>query len=110
MAKITQQIAESVTTLGVDTAYGEPIEVEGTTIIPVAVVSYGFGVGEGDSEDVGTGAGGGGGGVSIPTGAYVTRDGDTRFEPNIIVLLTLGISLVWAVGRTLSLIIRALKK
>lgn len=110
MAKLTQTIADTVTSLGVETAYGDPIELEGTTIVPVAVVSYGFGVGEGNIEPEGSGAGGGGGGLSIPTGAYITRDGDTRFEPNIITLLTVGVSLIWAVGRALSLIIRALKK
>ena len=47
--------------------YGEPMVVEGRTIIPVAKVRYGFGGGFGEgkgSEDAGQG-GGGGGGVEV---------------------------------------------
>ena len=49
MPNLTQQIAETVTSVGVHAAYGAPVEIDGTTIVPVAVVSYGFGAGEGDA-------------------------------------------------------------
>ena len=44
--------------------YGEPLVLEGRTIIPVAKVRYGFGGGFGEgqgNEDAGQGGGGGGG-------------------------------------------------
>lgn len=47
MANIAQELAETVANVGVKSAYGAPIEVDGTTIVPVAVTSFGFGAGEG---------------------------------------------------------------
>lgn len=113
MASLTQQLADTVTQVGVNASYGEPVEVDGATIIPVACTSYGFGAGEGGGglEDAqGEGSGGGGGGMSVPVGAYVTRDGYTRFEPNIIALLAVGVPFVCVAGRALARIIKALKK
>ncbi|EYT53632.1 hypothetical protein H490_0109750 [Leucobacter sp. UCD-THU] len=113
MASLTQQLADTVTQVGVRSSYGEPVEVDGTTIMPVACTSYGFGAGEGGGglEDAqGEGSGGGGGGMSVPVGAYVSRDGYTRFEPNIIALLAVGVPFVWVAGRALARIIKALKK
>ncbi len=116
MANITKQIADTVTQTGVKTAYGEAVEIDGTTIMPVAVGCYGFGAGEGggdagsDASISGEGSGGGGGGMSLPIGAYVTRDGYTKFEPNLIALLTVGAPFVWVAGRALARVIRALKR
>ena len=114
MANITKQIADTVTQTGVKTAYGEAVEIDGTTIMPVAVGAYGFGAGEGASgaEEAlsGNALGGGGGGMSLPIGAYVTREGHTRFEPNLIALLTVGAPFVWVAGRALARVIRALKR
>lgn len=115
MAHLTKQIADTVTQVGVHSAFGDPIEVEGATIIPVACTSFGFGAGEGVGEldgnaQHGEGSGGGGGGISVPVGAYITRDGYTRFEPNLIALLAVGVPFVCVAGRALARIIRALKK
>lgn len=110
MANISKQIADTIRSAGVHSAYGEPIELDGTTIVPVAIVSYGFGAAEGGAEDQGEGSGAGGGGFACPTGAYVTRDGYTRFEPNTIALLAVGIPFICVAGRALTRIIRALKK
>ena len=59
--------------------YGEPIVVEGRTIIPVAKVRYGFGGGFGEGkgdEDAGQGGGGGGGIEVTPIGILeVTSEG-----------------------------------
>lgn len=69
----------------VEAVYGDPIEVDGRTIVPVARVGYGFGGGFGrgsdESGDGGTGeGGGGGGGVSAkPVGAIEVDDDETRF-------------------------------
>ena len=109
MAQLAKDLADTVTRVGVHSAYGDPIEVDGTTIIPVACASYGFGAGEGGAE-VGEGGGGGGGGAAIPVGAYVTRDGLTKFEPNLVALLAVGIPFVWVAGRALARVIRALKR
>lgn len=115
MAHLTTKLADTVTQVGVHSAFGDPIEVDGTTIIPVACTSFGFGAGEDTGEfegqeQHGEGSGGGGGGVSVPVGAYVTRDGFTRFEPNLIALIAVAVPFVWVAGRALARVIRALKK
>lgn len=110
MSNLAEQLAETVTKSGISSAYGEAVDLDGTTIMPVAVVSYGFGAGEGTLEGPNAGEGGGGGGMSLPIGAYVTRDGQTRFEPNLIALIAVGIPFVCVAGRALSRVIRALKR
>lgn len=113
MAQITKQLADSVTKVGVQSAYGDAVEIDGTTIIPVALTGYGFGGGEGGGDiesSKGEGSAGGGGGFSVPLGAYVSRDGHTRFEPNLIALLTVGVPFVCVAGRALARVIRALKR
>lgn len=119
MADLSSRIADTVTSVGVRSAYGEPVDLDGTTIVPVALAWYGFGVGEGGGEGGGEGAedglrgegqGAGGGGFAAPLGAYVTRDGRTRFEPNTIALLAVGIPFVCVAGRALARVIRALKR
>jgi uncharacterized spore protein YtfJ len=76
----TIEAARDATT--VRRVYGEPVERDGTTVIPAAAVEGGGGGGEGTGPD-GTGNGGGGGwGVRArPVGAYVIRDGRARWEP-----------------------------
>ena len=60
--------------------YGEPVEREGTTVIPVARVQWGFGggtMGQGLHE-----RGGGGGGVrATPAGFIEIRSGKAEFRP-----------------------------
>lgn len=67
----------------VRSVYGDPIEVDGRTIVPVARVGYGFGGGFGrDGGDPGGGGegGGGGGGVSAkPVGVVEVDGAETRF-------------------------------
>ena len=74
------------------TVYGEPLSIEGKTIIPVAKVRYGFGAGGGSGvtvgEDYESGAsaegygGGGGGGIEVtPIGIIEITAGETRFIP-----------------------------
>jgi len=68
---------------GVERVYGEPIERDGKTVVPVARVGYGFGggFGSGDDPEGGGGSGGGvGGAVSArPVGALEIDDDETRF-------------------------------
>ena len=112
MTNLALKLAENAGSIGVRSAYGDPVQIEGVTIVPVALVQYGFGGGgEGgaDGDDAGA-AGGGGGGMAIPIGAYVKSGGAARFEPNVISLLAVGIPFVWVAGKAIARIIRALKK
>src|SRR3954451_7598110 len=108
MPQLVVRLAEMLTTVGAKAAYGEPIEVDGRRIVPVALVWYGFGGGSDEGED-GAG-GGGGGGASIPVGAYVTSGNTVRFEPNIIALCVVSIPLTFVLGRALARVVKALKR
>jgi uncharacterized spore protein YtfJ len=61
-----------------DRCFGPPIERDGTTFVPVAVVIAGGGAGERGGED-----GGGFGFWAHPLGVYVLRDGRARFRPAV---------------------------
>ena len=53
---------------GTKTVFGEPVTLEGKTILPVAKVRYGFGGGSGRKGGEQHGGGGGGGLVAKPVG------------------------------------------
>ncbi|MCX7522171.1 hypothetical protein OSC27_07745 [Microbacterium sp. STN6] len=112
MANLAARLAETVSKLGVKSSYGDPVEVNGVTVIPVALVQFGFGggsdAGEGESDAVA--GGGGGGGMSIPFGAYVRDINGFRFEPNLITLVAVSIPFVWLAGRAGARLIKALKR
>ncbi len=110
MTSLPEKLAEISRSAGVKTAYGDPVQVDGISLVPVALVYYGFGGGEGDSTESGTGSGGGGGGMSLPIGAYVKSGGSLRFEPNVISLLAVGIPFVWVAGKAIARVIRAVKR
>jgi uncharacterized spore protein YtfJ len=66
--------------------YGEPIQAQGKTVIPVAKIMYGYGAGAGtggvgDTSARGEGGGGGGGVRAIPVGVMEVSDQPTRFVP-----------------------------
>lgn len=105
MPNIALELGKQAASFGVKSAYGEPQDVDGVSITPVAFTYSGFGGGSGDGAE-----GGGGGGVSIPVGVYVRREEGLRFEPNIVTLLVVAAPFVWVAGRALTRIIRALKK
>ena len=109
MTNLALKLAENAGSIGVRSAYGDPVQIEGVTIVPVALVQYGFG-GGGEGDDAEGAAGGGGGGMAIPIGAYVKSGGAARFEPNVISLLAVGIPFIWVSGKAIARIIRALKK
>ena len=99
--ELTSDLGESIRSIvenltehaGVRSVYGDPIEADGRTIVPVARVAYGFGGGFGRSgsesgaseaavtpgEETGQGAGGGGGVSAKPVGFVEVGDGETRF-------------------------------
>jgi uncharacterized spore protein YtfJ len=68
----------------VSAVFGEPVEREGLTVIPVARARFGFGGGGGSGsradEGTGAGGGGGGGGVVSPVGFIEVRDGSAEFK------------------------------
>ena len=67
--------------LTVRRVFGDPIERDGITVIPVARVRGGAGGGGGEGSD-GTGGGGTGFGMSaIPVGVFVVRDGKVTWQP-----------------------------
>ncbi|MDT0157095.1 hypothetical protein Q9R19_05580 [Microbacterium sp. ARD32] len=105
MPNIAVELGNQASSLGARTAYGDPIEVDGISVTPVALTVAGFGGGTADQ-----GEGGGGGGMTVPLGVYMRREEGLRFEPNPIVLLAVAVPFVCVLGRALTRIIRALKK
>jgi len=63
--------------MSVRRVYGDPIEQNGTIVVPAAAVSGGGG-GGGDNEDNG---GGGFGLHARPVGAYVVKNGEVTWKP-----------------------------
>jgi uncharacterized spore protein YtfJ len=64
--------------------YGEPVERDGVTVIPVGKVRWGLGGGEGtgsEEKSSGSGSGGGGGITVYPVGYIEIKEGRTRFKP-----------------------------
>ncbi|AJM77586.1 hypothetical protein [Rathayibacter toxicus] len=108
MPNIAVSLADTVTTAGTSTIYGDPVTVDGVSLVPVALRWFGFG-GGGGSQD-GQEGGGGGGATVIPIGAYIKDDLGLRFQPNIVSVLAVGIPLVCVTGKALARVIRALKK
>ena len=82
--------------------FGEPIERDGITIVPVAVVAGGGGGGQGPEE---TGSGGGVGICSRGLGVFAIREGQVRFVPAIDVM---GIGVLAVIG--VGLIGKSLRK
>jgi uncharacterized spore protein YtfJ len=71
--------------LNTKTVVGEPIKIEGTTLIPLVNVGFGFGAGggEGTEGEKGSGHGGGtgGGGGVKPVALVILKDDTVRVEP-----------------------------
>jgi uncharacterized spore protein YtfJ len=85
LVKSTLEEIEKI--LNTKTVMGEPVKVEGATIIPLIQVGFGFGMGTGTGkapkENQGEGAGsglGGGGGVKPVAMIVIDKDG-VRIEP-----------------------------
>lgn len=76
---IRSAIDELSENASVQRVYGDPIDVEGKTIIPVARAGYGFGGGFGSGPETGEGGGGGGGVKTTPVGVIEITETETRF-------------------------------
>ena len=65
------------------TIFGDPVERQGVTVVPVAKARFGFGGGGGAGTreaDQGSGGGGGGGVLVTPIGYIEVRDGSSEFK------------------------------
>jgi uncharacterized spore protein YtfJ len=87
-ATMLQSLQENLSSRAqVKSVFGEPINAEGKTIIPIAKIAYGFGAGAGtggvgDTRARGEGGGGGGAIRAIPVGVIeVSPNQPTRFVP-----------------------------
>ena len=81
---VTTTLGEIEKVLGSKTVVGEPITIEGTTIIPLISVGFGFGGasgGSGDAKDKGEGFGGGAGGGVKPIAIIIIDKDGARIEP-----------------------------
>jgi len=95
----------------VNACFGEPMTVEGRTVIPVARIGYGLGVGAGQAptaEGEGGGSTGGGSGlISSPLGVVEVTSQGTRIEPVIdrqkvaVVTMLVGAWAVFWIARAL---------
>ena len=85
LLKVT--LAEIERILNTRTVVGEPITVEGNTIIPLVAIGFGFGCGGGSGKDQkvtsveGAGAGSGGGGGVKPVAVIIIGKDGVRVEP-----------------------------
>lgn len=72
--------------LTVGRVFGDPIQIDGITVIPTARVSGGAGGGGGEStasDEPGSGFGGGFGMDARPVGVYEIRDGEVTWKPAV---------------------------
>ncbi len=76
---VDELLSEARDSMSVKKVFGEPVEENGVTVIPVANVRGGGG-GGGDTD----GNGGAGFGLTArPAGAYVIRDGEVNWKPAV---------------------------
>src|SRR6266516_7151461 len=79
--RLLDRLAEAAS---VRRAFGDPVERDGSLVIPVARVVSGGGGGEGGrAGDEDQGAGGGFGLRVSPTGVFVVRDGEVSWQPAV---------------------------
>jgi uncharacterized spore protein YtfJ len=81
--KIDELFARTRESAKAELAYAEPVEKDGTTVIPAARVAVGGGGGTGQDKNGQQGEGGGLGLTARPVGAYVIKDGELRWAPAV---------------------------
>lgn len=106
MADTFSNLVDTFKNVSVARAYGDPVQLGGQEVIPVALVSFGFG---GGNEADGGASGGGGGGMVMPLGVYRNVGGDVAFRPNTVVALVCLVPLISVLGAAVRRAIRAAK-
>lgn len=108
MEKLAEQIGANA---GVRAVFGEPIEKNGRTVVPVAQSMWGSGAGTGESDEDGSGSGGGGGAVTRPLGFIEITDNQAAYVPiskpwqDARLILAYAFA-VWLVSRALNRLLR----
>jgi uncharacterized spore protein YtfJ len=87
---LRELVGSATEAANVKRVFGQPIERDGMTVIPVASVRGGFGGGEseprpGAKSGPGSAGGSGGGGAfsATPAGVYVVKDGELSWHPAV---------------------------
>jgi uncharacterized spore protein YtfJ len=81
--QLQELLTQARDVLSVRRVFGEPIDRQGVTIIPVANVLGGAGGGSGPRDGGGNTVGGGLGGWATPAGVYVIRDEKVSWRPAV---------------------------
>lgn len=111
--ELVQKLGDTLgATASVKSVFGDAIQANGRTIVPVARVRYGFGGGFGAGKNPrhegqeGEGAGGGGGVQATPAGVLEITDAGAKFTPFADRRRDLGMVLAaLAAGATLGMLI-----
>jgi uncharacterized spore protein YtfJ len=111
VTKLTERLGQH---LSAKTIYGDPVERDGVTVIPVARARMGFGGGSGSGsggDGTGEGEGGGGGLVVSPVGYLEIVGGESRFRRindagSLVPLVLVGTLAAWVVLRGLRVLLR----
>ncbi|MDG4820850.1 hypothetical protein O7635_03155 [Asanoa sp. WMMD1127] len=100
---INQILSTAREALSVRRVFGDPVERDGVTLVPAAIVVGGLGAGGGE-RDQQSGAGGGAGGFAVPAGAYSIAGGRVRWHPavnaNAIAVAAAAVAMTWLVTRS----------
>jgi uncharacterized spore protein YtfJ len=110
--RLLERLAELIgARAGVQAVFGEPIQRENVTIVPVARVRWGFGGGGGSAEapesGPASGSGGGGGVAADPVGYLEMGPDGTTFRP---IRPYPGSLFLIASGLTAAIVLRALAR
>jgi uncharacterized spore protein YtfJ len=114
--RLVEQLVERIGgRTGVQAIFGEPVERDGMTVVPVGRVRWAVGAGAGSGPDaaggreaMGSGSGGGGGAIADPVGYIELGSAGVRFRP--IVGLPPNPLAILAVGLALTLVLRAVAR
>jgi uncharacterized spore protein YtfJ len=83
MVNVQEVLASARDSMTVKRVFGEPIEKDGITVIPVARIAGGGGGGGGEDEEGRGGSGVGYGVQAQPLGAYVIKEGKLSWQPAV---------------------------
>ena len=79
--EVQQMIDHVQDALTVRRVFGEPVERDGVTVIPAAIIGGGAGGGAGEAPQEGRGSGAGFGLGARPAGVYVIQKGKVHWRP-----------------------------